>query len=64
MTMPSAPALGIFLAAAFFEIAGCFAFWVWLRLGKSIGWLCPGIICLTIFAWMLTLAPSDAAGRA
>jgi drug/metabolite transporter superfamily protein YnfA len=24
-----------FAAAAFFEIAGCFAFWVWLRRGAS-----------------------------
>src|SRR3546814_3982009 len=56
--------LAIFLAAAFFEIAGCFAFWAWLRLGKSIWWLAPGTVSLMIFAWLLTLAPTDAAGRA
>ena len=64
MNIASAPALGIFIAAAFFEIAGCFAFWAWLRLGKSIWWLAPGATSLVIFAWLLTLAPTDAAGRA
>ena len=24
-----------FFLAALFEIAGCYAFWMWLRLGKS-----------------------------
>ena len=64
MNIVTVPALGIFLAAACFEIAGCFAFWAWLRLGKSIWWLVPGTISLIIFAWLLTLAPTDAAGRA
>jgi small multidrug resistance family-3 protein len=26
------------------EIAGCFAFWAWLRQGKSILWLAPGVV--------------------
>lgn len=64
MNIVAAPALGIFLAAALFEIAGCFAFWAWVRLGKSIWWLAPGAISLVTFAWLLTLAPTDAAGRA
>ncbi len=64
MNIASAPALGIFVAAAFFEIAGCFAFWACLRLGKSIWWLAPGTASQVIFAWLLTLAPTDAAGRA
>lgn len=64
MNIVSAPALGLFVAAAFFEIAGCFAFWAWLRLGKSIWWLAPGTASLVIFAWLLTLAPTDAAERA
>jgi drug/metabolite transporter superfamily protein YnfA len=25
--------LALFVVAAFFEIAGCFAFWLWLRRG-------------------------------
>jgi small multidrug resistance family-3 protein len=53
-----------FAAAAVAEIAGCFAFWAWLRQGKSIAWLAPGIVSLMLFAYLLTLAPSDHAGRA
>ncbi|MBR2118086.1 MAG: YnfA family protein [Pseudomonadota bacterium] len=54
----------IYIAAALVEIAGCFAFWAWLRLDKSIWWLAPGIVSLVLFAYFLTLVPSDAAGRA
>ncbi len=54
----------IYIAAALAEIGGCFAFWAWLRLGKSIWWLAPGILSLVLFACLLTLVPSDAAGRA
>ena len=54
----------VFLAAALAEIAGCFAFWAWLRQGKSIIWLAPGVVSLILFAYLLTLVPSDHAGRA
>ena len=54
----------ILIAAALAEIAGCFAFWIWLRQGKSIFWLAPGIVSLVVFAYLLTLLPSDHAGRA
>lgn len=53
----------IYALAAVLEIAGCFAFWAWLRLEKPLWWLAPGMISLAIFAWLLTLVPSDAAGR-
>ena len=53
-----------YIAAALAEIAGCFAFWAWLRLGKSVWWLAPGIGSLALFAWLLTLVDSDQAGRA
>ncbi|MET3524526.1 YnfA family protein [Mesorhizobium abyssinicae] len=53
-----------FAAAAFAEIAGCFAFWAWLKLGKSAIWLAPGVASLVLFAYLLTLIPSDYAGRA
>jgi len=46
------------------EIAGCFAFWAWLRLGKPALWLLPGIASLMLFAYLLTLVDSPAAGRA
>lgn len=54
----------VYLAAALAEIAGCFAFWAWLRLGKSPLWLAPGVVSLVLFAWLLTRVDSDAAGRA
>lgn len=54
----------IFLGAAIAEIAGCFTFWAWMRLGKSIYWLIPGILSLSLFAYLLTLVESSYAGRA
>lgn len=50
--------------AALAEIAGCFAFWAWLKLDRSPLWLIPGLLSLALFAWLLTLVPSEAAGRA
>ena len=52
-----------FLGAALAEIAGCFAFWAWLRLGRSPWWVVPGIAALCLFAYLLTLPQSDQAGR-
>jgi len=46
------------------EIAGCFAFWAWLRLDKSIFWIIPGVLALAVFAYLLTRIDSDFAGRA
>ena len=51
----------LFVAAAVAEIAGCFSFWAWWRLEKSPLWLVPGVISLMAFAWLLALAPTDAA---
>ena len=53
-----------FAAAALAEIAGCFAFWAWLRLDRSPLWLVPGMASLALFAYLLTLVESEAAGRA
>lgn len=53
-----------FAAAAFFEIAGCFALWSWLRMGKPLLWVLPGVLCLIMFAYLLTLAETPYAGRA
>jgi small multidrug resistance family-3 protein len=44
-----------FVGAALAEIAGCFAFWAWLRLDKSVLWLLPGMAALALFAYLLTL---------
>ena len=54
----------LYIGAACAEIAGCFAVWAWLRLDKPIWWLAPGAVALALFAYLLTLVPSDAAGRA
>lgn len=56
--------LGLFFIASLAEIGGCFAFWAWARLGRSVLWLIPGICALALFAWLLTRAESAAAGRA
>ena len=54
----------VYVGAAVAEIAGCFAFWSWLRLGKSMWWLLPGLASLIAFAYLLTLVETEAAGRA
>ncbi len=52
-----------YIAAALAEIAGCFAFWAWLRLEKSPMWLVPGMTALALFAYLLTLVEAEHAGR-
>jgi small multidrug resistance family-3 protein len=52
-----------FVGAAIAEIAGCFAFWAWLRLEKSPLWLIPGMALLALFAYLLTLVDAEHAGR-
>jgi small multidrug resistance family-3 protein len=54
----------IYALAALAEIAGCFAFWAWIRLDRSPIWLIPGLISLALFAYLLTRVESDVAGRA
>lgn len=53
-----------FALAAVAEIAGCFAFWAWLRLEKSPLWLLPGMGSLALFAFLLTRVDAEHAGRA
>ena len=53
-----------YVGAAIVEIAGCFAFWAWLKLGKSIWWVLPGTASLILFAFLLTLINTEHAGRA
>ena len=52
-----------FLGAALAEIAGCFAFWAWLRLSRSMWWIAPGVLSLCLFAYLLTLPTAQQAGR-
>ena len=49
--------------AAVAEIIGCFAFWAWLRLDKSVYWILPGIVSLIVFSVLLTRINSMFAGR-
>ena len=52
-----------FALAALLEIAGCFAFWSWLRMGRG-AWLAgAGVACLALFAIVLTRVDSPFAGR-
>jgi small multidrug resistance family-3 protein len=54
----------IYFTAALAEIAGCFSFWAWLRMGRTALWVAPGMLSLALFAWLLTFIPAQAAGRA
>jgi len=56
--------LGFAVAAAVAEIAGCFAFWAWLRLDKPVWWVLPGVVSLMAFALLLTRIDAVFAGRA
>lgn len=53
-----------FVLAAACEIAGCYAAWMWLRLGRSPAWLVPGAVSLLVFAIVLTRVDTAFAGRA
>lgn len=55
--------LAIFAVAAFFEIAGCFAFWMWLRRGVTSFVALLGITSVIGFAVALTCVDSAFAGR-
>ncbi len=54
----------LYLLAAIFEIAGCYAIWAWLRLDYSPWLVLPALVLLAGFAAILTLVDSPLAGRA
>ena len=56
--------IAIFVLAAFFEIAGCFAFWMSLRRGATPLVAVLGVVSLVAFAFALTRVDSAFAGRA
>jgi small multidrug resistance family-3 protein len=56
--------IAVFTLAAFFEIAGCFAFWLWARRGAAPLVLALGLASLIAFAYALTRIDSALAGRA
>lgn len=53
-----------FATAAILEIAGCFAFWAWLRRGASPLVAILGVLSLVGFAVVLTRVDTLFAGRA
>lgn len=53
-----------FVAAAIFEIAGCYAFWAWMRRGATPFVSILGVLSLIAFAIALTRVESAFAGRA
>jgi small multidrug resistance family-3 protein len=57
-------AIFTYVGAALAEIAGCFSFWAWLRHGKSMWWIAPGVASLVLFAYLLMLVDAAFAGRA
>lgn len=56
--------LAWFAGAAVLEIAGCFAFWLWLRRGASAVVVVAGVASLIGFALALTRVETAFAGRA
>jgi len=50
--------VALFVLAAFFEIAGCFAFWVWQRRAGPPVVALVGIASLIAFAFALTRVDS------
>jgi small multidrug resistance family-3 protein len=57
-------ASALYAGAAVAEIAGCFAFWAWLRLDKTALWILPGMLALALFALLLAQIDAAFAGRA
>jgi len=54
----------IYIGAAIAEIAGCFGFWLVFREGRTAWYLAASLVSLLLFAWLLTMVESSAAGRA
>ena len=53
-----------YVVAAVAEISGCYAFWAWLRMGRSPLWAGLGGLNLLVFAVALTRVDAAQAGRA
>ena len=53
----------LFLAAAVFEIGGCYLIWLAMKGGQPWLWL-PALLALGLFGYLLSLAGTDSAGRA
>lgn len=55
--------IGLYFLAAFFEIFGCYSFWLYFKMEKSISWLSIGVLSLILFAYVLTKIDLTNAGR-
>ena len=55
-----AKTLGLFLLTAVAEIVGCYLPYLWLKKDASVWLLLPAGISLALFAWLLTLHPTEA----
>ena len=53
----------IYFVAAFFEILGCYSFWMVFKLQKTSLWLVVGVFSLIMFAYLLTKVNLEFAGR-
>ncbi|TLX60151.1 YnfA family protein [Stutzerimonas nosocomialis] len=53
----------LFGLTAIAEIVGCYLPYLWLKHGKSAWLLVPAALALALFAWLLTLHPTEGAGR-
>ena len=62
MLLTDIKTFGLFALTALAEIIGCYLPYLWLREGKTIWLLIPGILSLAAFVWLLTLHPT-AVGR-
>lgn len=56
--------VGFYIAAAFFEIFGCYAFWMAIKMGKGNLWFILGVVSLILFAWALAKIDVAFAGKA
>ncbi|QOP46780.1 YnfA family protein [Sulfurimonas paralvinellae] len=55
--------IGLFFTGAFFEIFGCYSFWLYFKENKHSFWLGIGLISLVVFAYVLTKIDLTHAGR-
>ena len=53
--MNAVTAFVLYGVTAVAEIGGCYAIYAWIRVGRPVWWLLPGLAGLWIFAWLLTL---------
>ncbi|QKF74218.1 UPF0060 domain-containing membrane protein [Aliarcobacter faecis] len=54
----------LYFFAAFFEILGCYSFWLYFKLDKPYYFLALGVSSLIAFAYLLTKVNLEFAGRA